>query len=41
MPDNDGETEPENLPDKVRRAIERDEIGIPGKFIVSRVEMIY
>jgi hypothetical protein len=31
MPYNDGETELEELPDERRKAIERDEIGIPSK----------
>jgi hypothetical protein len=31
FPDNDGDTELEDLPDRVRRAIERTEIGVPGK----------
>ncbi|CAE7076288.1 unnamed protein product [Rhizoctonia solani] len=29
-PDNDGDTEPEVLPDSVRRIIEREEIGVPA-----------
>jgi hypothetical protein len=34
-PENDGETEIEDLPDTVRAAIEREEIGIPGEYAPS------
>jgi hypothetical protein len=34
-PCNDGETETEDIPDHLHKRIEREEIGVPGRYIIS------
>jgi hypothetical protein len=38
-PSNDGETEPENIPDSLRRVIEHEEIGVPGKSLIPPLSL--